>query len=89
MENDKKPYEIIIKEDGEIKHMVKTNCLLAVVNDTDNVARSQQILLSRSNGFDVLKIILSAQRPIDMQCEKHEELKIFKSLQKLLKEDQE
>lgn len=89
MENDKTPFEIIIKKDGEIKYMAKSDCILAVVNNGD--ARAKQILLSECNGFALASTIIGAQRLIDKQCEQYPELRILIAIDqnKLLGEDQE
>lgn len=83
--NNELPFEIIIKENGEVSSLIKTNCILAVINEGDS--NRQIIKTSKCRGIDFAFVLLAAQEMInEFKCN-HADLnaaiKFIESLKKI------
>ena len=70
MEN-KKPFEIIIKENDEIVYQAKTDCIFAVVNAE---AVMMDIFLSKCKGIDLIHVLNAARDLTGKICHKNKEV---------------
>lgn len=82
--NNELPFEIIIKENGEVSTLIKTDCILAVINEGD---RHRQIIKTSCRGIDFAFVLLAAQEMInEFKCnhaDVNAAMKFIESLKKI------
>lgn len=82
--NNELPFEIIIKENGEVSTLIKTNCIFAVINEGDS---SRKIIMAKCSTLDLILVSLTAQEMInEFKCDHPEVDNATKYIESLKKE---
>ena len=65
--NNELPFEIIIKENGEVSPLIKTNCIFAVINEGDG---NRKIIMAKCSALDLTFVLLDVKQMIDeIKCD--------------------
>ena len=94
MEENKKPFEIIIKNNGEIVEQMQTDCLLAVFHNVEN--DGTKVIMNADCDKETTLDVLAGAEDLVMKVSKKEplfgmllSLKRLKSFTKTLEENEE